>query len=115
MDAAEVDGKAGESFLWLRAFDGFRQLPDADRSVVVDAGRFGGLQLGIAAWVEPLASDGFVVESYGADGACRVSVFAGLAARRIGAEQTACGFFLEVHSFVHSVNVRMFRGDKNRK
>ena len=48
-DAAEVDGKAGEVFVWLRAFDGFRQFPDADRPVVVDAGRFGGLQLGVAA------------------------------------------------------------------
>jgi hypothetical protein len=91
--------------VWLRAFDGFRQFPDADRSIVVDAGRFGGLQLGIAAWFEPLSGKGFVAESYGAYGACRVAILAGLAARRIGAEQTARSFFLEMHSFIHSVSI----------
>ena len=38
---------------------------------------------------------------------------AAVSTRRIGAEQAACGFFMEVHSFVHSVSVRMFSGDKN--
>ena len=79
----------------------------------MDAGRLGGLQISIAAWVEPQSGDGFVVESYGAYGACRVAILAGLAARRIGAEQAPRGFFLEVHSFVHSVSARVFSGDKN--
>ena len=115
MDTTKVDGEAGQVFLWLRAFDGFRQLPDADRPIVVDAGRLGGLQLGVAAWVEPLCGNGFVVESYGAYGACWVAILAGLAARRVGAEQASCSFFLEVHSFVHRFSVRMFSGDKSRK
>ena len=105
MDAAEIDGEAGEILLWLRAFDGFRQFPDADRPIIVDAGCLGGLQLGVATWVEPLSGDGFVVESYGANGACRVAILAGLAARRIGAKQAACGFFLEVNFSGHGVNV----------
>lgn len=113
MDAAEIDGEAGEILLWLRAFDGSRQFPDADGAVVVYAGRLGGLQISIAAFVEPLSGNGFVAESDSAYGACRIAILAGFAARRIGAKQATRGLFLEMHSFVHSVSVRMISGDKN--
>ena len=105
MDAAEIDGEAGEILLWLRAFDGSRQFPDADGAVVVYAGRLGSLQISIAAFVEPLSRYGFIAESDSAYGARRVAILAGFAARRIGAKQAACGFFLEVNFSGHGVNV----------
>ena len=114
MDAAEIDGEAGQFLLWLRAFDGSRQFPDADGAVVVYAGRLGSLQISIAAFVEPLSRYGFIAESDSAYGARRVAILAGFAARRIGAEQAPGRLFLEVHSFVHSVSVRRFSGDKSR-
>jgi hypothetical protein len=79
----------------------------------VDAGCFSGLQFRLVALVKPLSRDGFVAESNSTNGTRRVAILAGLAARRIGAEQAPRGFFLEVHSFIHSVSVRLFSGDKN--
>ncbi len=75
----------------------------------------GGIHDGVAAWVEPQSGDGFVVESYGANGACRVAFLAGLAARRIGAEQATRGLFLEVHSFVHRDFFRIFPTQKQKQ
>ncbi len=89
MDAAEVDGEAGEFDLNLFPSDRGCQFLDTDGTVVVDAGFFSGLQVGFAAIVEPLSRDDFVTESNSTDGARRVSVFTSFAARRISAEQAA--------------------------
>ena len=103
MDVAEVDGEAWKVLSGHRPFDRGRQFPDADRPIVVDAGCFGGLQFGIAAFFNPLSGDGFVVESYGANGTRWVAIFADLAARCIGTQQAAHRLFLEMDSFVHSI------------
>lgn len=102
MESAKVDGKAWQVLSWRRPFDGGCQLLDADGTVVVDAGLLGGLQFHLAAWVEPLSRNGFVAESDSPNGSGRVTVFAGLAARRIGTQQAPRGLFLDVHSSVHS-------------
>ena len=93
METAEVDGEARQVLSGLVAFDCGCHLLDTDGAVVVNAGRFGSLQFGIAALVEPLSRNGLVAKSDSTDGARRIAVFAGFAAWRIGAEEATRGFF----------------------
>ena len=48
------------------------------------------------------AQGGFVIiETNGADGACRVTSLAGLGAGCILAQQTTAGFLIDVHTLIH--------------
>lgn len=89
MDAAEVDVEAWKVLSGHGTFDSGCQFPDADGPVVVDAGLFGGLQFGFGTVLEPLSRNGFIAKSNSPDGTGRVTVFADLAARRIGTQQAA--------------------------
>ena len=114
MDAAEVDGEAGQVFLWPCPFYGGSQFLDADRPVVMDAGLFGGLQFGIATVLDPLSGNGLVAESDGTYGAGGVAVFADTAARRVGAQQASRRLFLDMHFSGHGVPFWIFCGDKDK-
>jgi hypothetical protein len=77
--------------------DGPDYLLDADRPVVVDTGLLGTLQIFVAAILYPEQGRLVVVKTYGADGTCGVARLAGLGAGSILAQQTAVGFFIDIH------------------
>ena len=83
--AAESDGETGSLPL---GFNGFalgrvQQFAYADRPVVVDAGLFSALEVGVGAAVQPLSDILRVVEPDRADGACGISFPASLCAGRV--------------------------------
>ena len=77
--------------------DGLHHLLDADVPVIMYAGLFRTLQIGIIAVLDPLQCWLVVVEPDGTDGTSRVATLAGLRARRILTQQAAARLFVDVH------------------
>jgi hypothetical protein len=101
MQATEVDGEAGKVLSGLRTSYSSCQFPDANGFVVMDASLFGCLQLRLVTIFKPLSGYGLITESDGPNSAGGVAVFAGFAARRVGTQQAAGCFFLDMHFCGH--------------
>ena len=97
MNAAKVDGQAGQDRILRRLGQGPHDLADADGPVIMDAGLLGRFQLGLGAISNPLAGKRIISETKGTDGPGGIAVLASLAAGSVCAIQAARGFFIDVY------------------
>ena len=88
--------------------DAVYHLLDADRPVIMDAGLFCTFQISIGAVLHPSQGRLVVIETDGADSACRVTLLAGLGAGSILTQQTTVGFFVNIHGLRVVVSVIVF-------
>ena len=99
MQTAEDARKKGFS-QQFRLRSGFRQrlsnIAQADRTVVVDTGLLGGLEILIAASCEQAGAQVYIVETDGPDRTGGIPVTGGSGTRSVFAKQAPDGFLLEV-------------------
>ena len=79
-----------------------QHLLDADGPVIVDTGLFCPFQVGIGTIFHPLQGGLVVIETDGADGTSGVARLTRLGTRRVLAQQTTAGLFVDIQFLAHS-------------